>query len=288
MKNTVSALFALLLGVLHTRAQLVASLDDIQNWTGTGTNRSALVLQWNDGNTPVSFVWGYRWNEVASGLDMLKAIAGTTTVREPGGGAVIETFSGADASLELAIERYGFGDAIYSIVYTSGTTVRTQGDWDSGYWEYALHGGNFEYSEWDGTQFVGPFVYAAAGATLYSSVAWWSSQIGASDRGLVDGSWDAYSFAPGFVPQAVVQPSAAPPLAPSLSCSMVGGDMNIAFRSETGSKYLLLYSDGIDGTWSPLGDAVSGDGAEIVFVDALPGDISQRPAKRFYRVIMTR
>ena len=47
------------------------SLDDIQIWTGSGTNRAALVIEWNSpevfNNTTVSapianktLVWGYR------------------------------------------------------------------------------------------------------------------------------------------------------------------------------------------------------------------------------------
>ena len=36
--------------------------DKIRNWTGTGPNRAALVIQYN-GDTYGSdaYVWGYRW-----------------------------------------------------------------------------------------------------------------------------------------------------------------------------------------------------------------------------------
>jgi len=61
------------------------SLDDIQFWTGSGTNRAALVVEWS---TPESFgyttvpapvadrslVWGYRFNGAATAMQMLKAI----------------------------------------------------------------------------------------------------------------------------------------------------------------------------------------------------------------------
>lgn len=212
MTKSKVALFALIaLGADCARAQLVASMDDVQRWSGDGTNSSVLVLQWNDGETPTSLAWGYRWNGSVSGMHLLTAIAGTTIVREPGGGDVIETLTGADPLLELTIERYGFGDAIYSMVYSPGGTTRTQSDWDSGYWEYWLYGGLFDYSLWDevSSSFIGPFAYNVAGAQSYSSVNWWSSQIGASDRLLVNGSWDAWSFAPGFSSQVVVQPVAA-------------------------------------------------------------------------------
>lgn len=209
MKKLKASLAVFLLTASLAEAQIVASMSDVQLWTGSGTNRSVLVLQWNDGGSPSSLAWGYRWNGAATGMQLLTAIAGTTIIREPFGGDVIETLSGADPSLQLTIERYGFGDAIYAMVYSPGGTPRTQADWDAGYWQYLLHGGNFEYSVWTGSGFSGPFVYNVSGASSYGGVTWWSSQIGASDRGLVNGSWDAWSFAAGSVGKAVVQPTAA-------------------------------------------------------------------------------
>ncbi len=61
------------------------SLDDIQFWTGSGTNRAALVIEWN---SPVVFnsttvpapvtektlVWGYRFNGTATGTQILDAV----------------------------------------------------------------------------------------------------------------------------------------------------------------------------------------------------------------------
>jgi len=61
------------------------SFNDIEFWTGSGTNRAALVVAWTTpessiGSTvpaPVadkSLVWGYRFNGTAAGSQMLKAI----------------------------------------------------------------------------------------------------------------------------------------------------------------------------------------------------------------------
>ena len=61
------------------------SLDDIQFWIGSGTNRAALVIEWSApesmfGSTvpaPVadkSLVWGYRFNGTATGEQMFTAI----------------------------------------------------------------------------------------------------------------------------------------------------------------------------------------------------------------------
>lgn len=61
------------------------SLDNIRTWTGAGTNRAALVIEWSTPevltNTAVpppvadkTLVWGYRFNGAATAEDMLNAI----------------------------------------------------------------------------------------------------------------------------------------------------------------------------------------------------------------------
>lgn len=217
-KNIVAALSALLFITPWAGAQLVQDFDDIENWTGTGTNRSAMLIQWNDGGTPTSVVWGYRWNSGASGFDMLRAIAGNTTVQEAGSGDFIESFTGTDSSLTLVVDRYNFGDAVYSMVYNPGGPTRTQADWDSGFWEYFAFGGTIPYYDWNlGTNAT----YNVAGDPSYSAVVWWASQVGASDRPLVDGSWDAWSFAAGFVSTPAVQPAPAPVPEPGVMALLV-------------------------------------------------------------------
>lgn len=48
----------------------------IAHWTGSGDNRAALIVQFNDGLDHNAYVWGYRWNsgEEATGESMFKAI----------------------------------------------------------------------------------------------------------------------------------------------------------------------------------------------------------------------
>src|ERR1700683_913597 len=59
--------------------------NDIQLWTGSGTNRAALVTEWNSpevfNNTTVpapiankTMVWGYQFNGDATGTQMLNAV----------------------------------------------------------------------------------------------------------------------------------------------------------------------------------------------------------------------
>lgn len=56
--------------------------DQIRNWTGTGPNRAALVIQFN-GDTYGSdaYVWGYRWEDgqTPSGETMMKAICAASS-----------------------------------------------------------------------------------------------------------------------------------------------------------------------------------------------------------------
>jgi len=79
--------FALALaGALAVSSVQAISLDDIQLWTGSGTNRAALVIDWNSPEilnfttvpAPLAtktMVWGYRFNGTATGTQMLEAIA---------------------------------------------------------------------------------------------------------------------------------------------------------------------------------------------------------------------
>lgn len=216
MKKIVLAALLLLAPIFGANSQtLVGNFDDIQFWTGSGENRSALVLQWNDGNTPTSMTWGYRWGGNATGIDMLKAIAGTTIVTPRGAPAtILETWGGADSRLTLSMERYSFGDILFSVAFNDGVQNRNRADWTSGYWNYRLFGGQFDYPDSENPE---PITYNVSGSSLYSDVIWFTSQIGASDRVLVDGSWDAWSFAADSVPESVQQPFAAAVPEPSVT-----------------------------------------------------------------------
>lgn len=63
-----------IVGMLSAALSQAFGFGDITTWAGSGTNQTALVIDWNDGVEPASLVWGYRWSGSASGLDMLNAI----------------------------------------------------------------------------------------------------------------------------------------------------------------------------------------------------------------------
>lgn len=206
MKKTAIAI-ALLLAVWTSssiQASLITNLDDLQNWTGTGSNRAGLVIQWNDGGTPVSLAWGYRWNGSATGEDMLKAVAGSWQVADAVDPSIIlSSGSGSDGRLTVGIHDFGWGTAVNSITFTDGGINRTRADWNSGYWEYFNVGGSFDTPpDGDPNTFLGTSSYPG---TVPDSN-WISSWSGFSSRGLSNGSWDGWSFAPGFASVAMVQP----------------------------------------------------------------------------------
>ena len=276
MKKINTALLALILTSLQLQA-LVGSLDNIEYWVGAGANRAALVVQWNDGLTPVSVAWGYRWDGTATGLDMLRAIAGSTRVEDPAGEPV-GAASGADGRLNLGLVEYSFGLSVLSLEYSpSAGATRTQSDWYSGYWQYLIRGGNFEYYDW-ATE--GMALYDEAGSNSYESGAWTSSPIGAGDRPLIDGAWDAYAFAAEVIAEPLVQPLAAKLPVPLVAFRMDQGQPSVAVLSQPGFIYQLQYSDDVAGPWNPMGAGETGTGGELIFQDVG----TDLPATRFYRI----
>lgn len=163
-----------------------ASFDDVQYWVGSGANQAAFVIDWNDGKSAESLLWGYRWNGAATGLDMFQAIVS------------------ADSRLFAHVGGYAWGTAILGVGFdlngngnfgvtpalsfdsaglfnsTSPNDARVAleaGDhyvegWSMGYWEY--------------------FNKANSGA------AWASASGGIADRVLADGVWDGLNFNLGF------------------------------------------------------------------------------------------
>jgi hypothetical protein len=84
-KNNLLAAGMAVLAMLVAGKVRAISLDDIQLWAGSGTNRAALVIEWSvprsltNSSVPVpvadkTLVWGYRFNGTATGTEMLDAV----------------------------------------------------------------------------------------------------------------------------------------------------------------------------------------------------------------------
>lgn len=207
-----------------TQTAPAVSLDDIQLWAGSGNNRAALVIDWNSGSNPESFVWGYRWDGTASGLDMIQAVVA------------------ADPRLHAHFSDFSFGRSLLGIGYdlnndgafavdpalsfdSSGLAIgsgsanandaRTathpadlyREGWNSGFWAY--------YLKSDGSE------------------DWSSALTGSADRTLLDGAWDGYSFAAAFNSSAPDTPAVAAIPEPAPLSLLLAGFITFSLHTRT-------------------------------------------------------
>jgi len=196
---------ALTLGLLFlplASAETVSTFDDIQFWVGSGANRAAVVIDWNDTSAiDESLVWGYRWDGTATGEDMLLTVLESDTrlfakMGLPGilgSGTLLfglgydldddSTFGLSDDTVfdsdGLAFIPSELNDNVVSAATaTDPEDVYAEG-WHSGFWHYGISSGD-------------PFDGAPSGDE------WASSGGGLSGRTLSDGSWDSWVFTPTF------------------------------------------------------------------------------------------
>jgi hypothetical protein len=190
-------------------AQSPFSYDDIRFWVGSGANRAALVIDWDTNSTePPALAWGYRWNGMARGAEMLRAIvaADSRLFAKLGG-----TPSNPDAV-------YGIGydanrDGKFSI--DDGTQFDEAGiafaaDPSDGATSVDFHD---VYAEgW----YAGFWHYGVGSATPFDGGAWDDSREGIASRVLFDGAWDSLAFESPitFTGYAQNARSAAPPFMP--------------------------------------------------------------------------
>lgn len=174
------------------------SLSDIQNWTGTGTNEAALVVDFQDGSTYPAFVWGYRWDGTQTGEQMVQAIVS------------------ANSNLTTHITSYSFGDALDEYRYDGtsfGLGLHDQvgfGTSTTGYWAYSN----------------------GSGVTMPTSTTWISSAVGFGSWTLTNQDWEGWSWAPGFnaVPptqNVIAAPEAVP--SPPGAYLLAGGYFGLAY-----------------------------------------------------------
>ncbi len=177
------------------------TFDDIEFWTGEGSNEAAIVIQWNDENTPNTLVWGYRWDGEACGLDMAIAVAKADPRL-----VVLTQYTG---SMGNTICGFGYGEEPFKVIYNGGGD-KAKADkaiaegMESGviYHPFGAEEGgqpDYDYDDW-----------SAEGA-LHWNAGWykgyWSynvrdnqtddfgySGLGASSRMLTNGSWDAWMY----------------------------------------------------------------------------------------------
>jgi hypothetical protein len=97
----------------------VNNFNDLLFWTGSGTNASALVLQFGDEATPTSIAWGYRWDDpveaepAPTAADMIFALTGQIS-----GAGAPQPVAGADPRLAIDADFFtGLGYFVKSLTY---------------------------------------------------------------------------------------------------------------------------------------------------------------------------
>lgn len=145
--------------------QGITSLDDIVNWSGTGTARAALVLQFNVDGEKTAMAFGYRFNpeDGKTAADMLEAIDAANPR--------LEVYS-TSSTYGMLVNGFGWDTNNDGIVSTTDSTdYYRAGFQTSGYWSYWVRSD--------------------------ISAAWAYSNVGASGRKLTDGCWDGWRWSAG-------------------------------------------------------------------------------------------
>lgn len=207
------------------------TFDMIENWTGTGENRAALVIQWNDadGRDPAALVFGYRWDGAATGYEMFRDVV----LNNPQlFGLLQRTNVGCDIS---AIAPDGY--TVDGIGWDDDESGEP-GMWDSANNDYYYPEGGLQYHPRGGSSIDGSYPdydydnWKAVDANDIWQAGWyqgyWSYWVknsesqqfsysgwGVSCRELVDGCWDGWNFCPNMMPVSWKEFMAAPATIPA-------------------------------------------------------------------------
>ena len=210
---------ALLMVLLCSRCAAAApfSFDDIEYWVGEGSNRAAVVIDWDDNSAaPQALAWGYRWDGDALGSDMLLAVL-TADDR-------LFAKLGGTPSMPAAVYGLGYdadGDGQFGV--DDGTEfdeagIAFMGPPDLG---MATDAGDYYAEGW----FSGFWHYGKADSNPYDGGMWVNDVGGMAGRDLSDGAWDSWVFTPTFDFSAYAEnPSAA--AAPVVTVDPLPGDYN--------------------------------------------------------------
>jgi hypothetical protein len=179
------------------------SFDDIRYWVGTGDNRAALVIDWvENAADPPALVWGYRWDGVATGADMLRDVVTADN----------RLFAKFGGSIATPVSVYGLGydtndDGVFAL--DDSTTFNSVGIAITEPADAAtsITSGDHYAEGW----YLGFWHYGMATANPFDDGAWADAPNGMAGRNLANGDWDSWTYSPTFnFASFGVNPQAAP------------------------------------------------------------------------------
>jgi len=150
-----------------TSTASAVSMDDIEFWLGEGSNQSAFVIDWNDGKP--AYMWGYRWDDPATGQDMVTSI----DMLDPRLGVV---FGPPDQDFGAFVEEFSF-DFDLSGTYESDEDRAPRSDPDF-----------LEEKFWS------LFHSSEGNDNPYAGGAWGSAFVGLSGLTLENGMWVGFGY----------------------------------------------------------------------------------------------
>jgi hypothetical protein len=124
------------------------TFNDIQNWTGTGSNEAGLIIDWQDGKNPQSLAWGYRWDGTKTTYDMVNDIADS----DPWLSFFGTYYNGSDGIHGTADDLGWSIDRFVYTTYAHDQNFTAIGTWPNAtyyYWSYYenINNGGWAYSD---------------------------------------------------------------------------------------------------------------------------------------------
>jgi hypothetical protein len=191
------------------------TFDDVQCWiTGASCvntscdSKAMMVVQWNDGKTPVALVWGYKFNDISKTIPT-DSITGENMIldimrQDPrfyllGNDSLWTTYQGVTSYLGLAVGGIGYAPAKNLSIIRNGLPWTdsiipprfffpyTNYDYDE--WACDSSSVNCTPIRWQSGWYEGNWWYDTTNAATFSS-----SWVGTSSRKLINGSRDAWYY----------------------------------------------------------------------------------------------
>ncbi len=198
------------------------SFNDIEFWTGSGSNRTGVAIDWDgdnlgDANAP-SFAWGYRWDGNATVEDALRAVLSNDD----------RLFAKLSTSGTYGVTVYGLGYDLAddgSFALDDLTVFGTDGVAITGPSDGASSVDPLD-SYREGWQAAGYWHLSTTESSL--SVEWTTARSGITTLALNNDGWVGLAFTPSFSNQAFPNNLSAAEVSPLSGDFNLDGAVNLA------------------------------------------------------------